>query len=136
MALSIKDFIKQIPNEPDIRNSRYVKIIKRIQKSPHEYHFITMTRIPGEGPRKHKQTIKDLAQTGINGTKEIWVTCDCARFMYTWEYSLTKVGASSIIYSNGEPPVSTNPRMYPAGCKHCYVAVNQILKAKGGISKK
>ena len=136
MPLSIKALIRNIPNEPDIINSRYVKIIKRTEKTPYEYSFITKTRIPGENPRQHKQLIKDLTGKGIAATESIWVSCDCARHKFAWEYALSKVGASSILHSNGEPPVSTNPRMYPAACKHVYLCINDVLQKKGGISKK
>jgi hypothetical protein len=135
MALSTKELISQIPKEPDIRNSRYVSIVNRREKSLQEYQFITVTTIPGQKPRKHKQTIIDLSKKGMRDSSAIWVQCDCERFKFTWEYALAKVGASRIFYSNGEPPVSTNPRLYPACCKHLYFCLNDLLKKKGGISR-
>lgn len=131
MPLSTKELIQNIPNEPDARNSRYVRIIKAMKQGKgDEYHYNTITRIPGESPRKHKQWIKDLSGKGLYNSTEIFVSCDCERFKFKWEYALWKRGASMIKFSNGEPPVTTNPNLHPAACKHCYVVLSDILKKK------
>jgi hypothetical protein len=131
MALSLKELINNIPREPDVKNSRYVRIFKAQKKSEHEFWYQTVTNIPGEKARKHKQWVKDLSQQGLNQSKEIWVSCDCQRFKYFWEYALWKRGASMIRFCNGEPPVEKNPRMWPACCKHLYVVLSDILRKKG-----
>ncbi len=46
------------------------------------------------------------------------VACSCADNLYRWEYSNARKKAADIYYSNGEPPVSTNPRLIPGMCKH------------------
>lgn len=49
------------------------------------------------------------------------VSCSCADFCFREEWVLTERDAADIEYSNGEPPVVTNP---PPGtpyiCKHLY----------------
>lgn len=57
----------------------------------------------------------------------IWVSCNCPYFLYNCEAALTKYGSSSIKYSNGAKPSTTNPRMIPFGCKHVYRAINTSL---------
>ncbi len=130
MALSLKELINNIPREPDVKNSRYVRILKAQRKSDHEFWYQTMTRVPGEKPRRHVQWIKDLSKKGLTNSTEIWVSCDCERHKFTWEYSLWKRGASMIRFSNGEPPVETNPRLWPAACKHVYIVLGDILRKK------
>lgn len=53
-------------------------------------------------------------------------SCDCENFMYMWEYALAHFKASFIKYSNGEPPVTTNPGLIPAACKHLWLAFRTI----------
>ena len=60
--------------------------------------------------------------------KTLWCSCSCEYFLFHCEFALTQHGASSIINSNGEPPVVTNPRMIPKVCKH----VAAVLE--GGIT--
>lgn len=131
MALSLKELIKNIPKEPDAKNSRYVRISKATKKADHEYWYQTVTNIPGQKSRKHTQWIKDLTKKGLYNTPEIFVACDCERHKFVWEYALWKRGASMIRFCNGEPPVETNPRLWPAACKHVYVVLNDILRKKG-----
>ena len=74
--------------------------------------------------------------------KALWCTCSCEYWLFHCEYALTEYGASSIINSNGEPPVVTNPRMIPKVCKHIaavlesriadrLVAAHKRAKARG-----
>ena len=136
MPLSTKELINNIPNEPDIKNARYVRISRTAPKTPYSYEFETVTNIPGQRPRKHKQWIEDLSKKGLVESKDIWVSCSCPRFKFMWEYALAKIGASSIKYSNGEPPVETNPRLKKAACKHVFVCLNNILRKRGKFGSK
>lgn len=64
-----------------------------------------------------------LAAGGIKTTNPSWVHCDCEHFLFTCEYALTSYGSSSIIDSNGKPPVFTNPKLLPCICKHIIAVV-------------
>ena len=94
------------------------------------YLYTTITKIPGDFSRKHKIWIRDLDGKDILTSKKIWVSCDCDRFQYVWEYALTKRNASTIRFSNGEPPVVKNPRLHPAGCKHVYRVLSDLARYK------
>lgn len=135
MPLSTKELIRNIPNEPDARNAKYVHVFTRKVLDKAYFLFTTVTKIPGDFSRKHKIWIKDLDEKDIMSSKRLWVSCDCDRFQYTWEYALTKRGASSIRFSNGEPPVDKNPRQLPAGCKHIYRVLAHLAKAKKTSAK-
>ena len=52
--------------------------------------------------------------------------------MFRWEYANNLVGASDIIYGNGDPPDETNPKYRPGMCKHL-LALRTLIKAKHGI---
>ncbi len=59
---------------------------------------------------------------------DAWVKCSCPWFLFNAEYALAKVGSSEIDYSNGRPPVVTNPHTLPCLCKHLYAAIPLVLK--------
>jgi hypothetical protein len=97
----------------------------------------TITSIPGQKPRKHNQVIylnKFMTSTEDLLPKlskeKIRCTCDCARFVYNWEYALARRKAAEIKFGNGEPPVKTNPRMIPAPCKHLVKVLTRIIAKK------
>lgn len=54
----------------------------------------------------------------VNRHRKVLVQCSCENFVYVFEYANASVGASRLIYSNGEPPLMTNPRLAPGCCKH------------------
>ena len=60
------------------------------------------------------------------GKSYLKVSCECGDFWCHWEYALNKRGASDIQYSNGEPPVVTNPRNIAGVCKHIMALFMQI----------
>lgn len=68
--------------------------------------------------RQYGTDLISLAAGGIRTTHRSWVHCSCEHFLFSCEFALAKRGSSSIINSNGEPPVVTNPRMLPMVCKH------------------
>lgn len=55
------------------------------------------------------------------------VSCTCDDFMFVWEYALAKQGAAKIEYSNGEPPIDTNPQLRPGCCKHIYCLATTLI---------
>ena len=60
------------------------------------------------------------------------VSCSCPDYMYRWEYANNLVGASDIIYGNGEAPDETNPQYRPGLCKHL-LALRTLIKTKHGV---
>lgn len=71
---------------------------------------------------------EDLSKP-VNRHRKVLVQCSCENFVYVFEYANASVGASRLIYSNGEPPNFTNPRLAPGCCKHI------IALAKVAIEK-
>jgi hypothetical protein len=65
---------------------------------------------------------------GIQPASRCWVWCNCPYFKYHCEVALAHRGSSSIINSNGAPPVFTNPRQIPLICKHGYMTIIRVLK--------
>lgn len=60
------------------------------------------------------------------------VSCSCPDYLFRHEYSNHTVGASDIIYGNGEPPVETNAEMRPGLCKHL-IALRTIIMEKHNV---
>lgn len=58
------------------------------------------------------------------------VGCSCPDHLYRWEYALTRRGASYHTYSNGEPPVDTNPKLIPGVCKHVVALISTLRRQK------
>jgi len=65
----------------------------------------------------------------INRHQKVLVQCSCENFVYVWEYANATVGASRLIYSNGEPPNFTNPKLAVGLCKHL-IALAKIIMEK------
>jgi hypothetical protein len=108
------------------------------EKTPYYEAMIKAKSTLGATPRPLKKTeihnviirqygtnVAELAAGGVRTTHKTWVHCSCEHFLFTCEYALAKYGSSSIISSNGKPPVITNPRLLPVVCKHI-VAVTAI----------
>jgi hypothetical protein len=64
--------------------------------------------------------------TFLNKKLQCIVSCSCFDNTMRWEFSNTQKGASEIEYSNGEPPVVTNPRQIVGMCKHLCKLYNTI----------
>ena len=64
------------------------------------------------------------------GKSYIKVSCECGDFWSHWEYALNRRGAADIEYSNGEPPVVTNPTLIAGACKHI-MAMFQLIQHNG-----
>lgn len=62
----------------------------------------------------------------VNRHKKVLVQCTCENFVYVFEYANATVGASRLIYSNGEAPNMTNPMLLPGCCKHI-IALAKIV---------
>jgi len=109
----------------------YVKMVSaKVLKRRPLWRTITRTNVLGERPRKHYQEIEILSGDSISNKDKLKVSCDCGFFQYTCEVALFLRGAADIIYSNGEMPVHTNPKKVPLVCKHLYVSLIRLIKAK------
>lgn len=73
--------------------------------------------------------LDDNEHTPVNRHRKVLVQCSCESFVYVWEYANATVGASRLIYSNGERPVFTNPNLAYGLCKHL-VALAKIIMEK------
>lgn len=54
------------------------------------------------------------------------LSCSCGDNTFRWEASNSYKGAANIEYSNGEPPVVTNPTFAIGACKHLYALMIKI----------
>lgn len=83
-------------------------------------------------PRKHTQYVypKDPKTKGRLSDVDVKVACDCQRHMYYYEVALHERGAADIIYSNGEPPYDTNPRLLASPCKHQVRVLSLIVSGR------
>lgn len=94
--------------------------------TPREY-TIGMRLRQAKDQNKYVSSIKFLDKE-LN----VKVSCSCPDFMFRHEFANSQVGASDIIYGNGEPPTETNPSHTPGLCKHL-LALRKILKDKHGV---
>lgn len=65
-------------------------------------------------------------------TDRVKLSCNCADFVYRWEYALYKKGGADIVYGNGDAPGTTNPGMALGACKHL-IALDQVIRERGLI---
>jgi len=129
-GLSAHYMLRRTPKYVRARGG-FVKMIstKSLKRRP-LWRTVTRTNVLGERPRKHHQEIEILSGESITDKGRLKVSCDCGFFMYTCEVALFLRGAADIIYSNGEMPVYTNPKKVPLVCKHLYVVLSRLIKAK------
>lgn len=93
---------------------------------------------PGKVRRKHNTFIigaeldkeNNPVKKPINRHRKIIVSCACESYVFTFEYANAAHGASRIVYSNGEPPVMTNPQLAPGLCKHLVAVARLLIKAE------
>lgn len=71
--------------------------------------------------------LDDNQDKQVHTHRKVLVQCQCEAFVFNFEYANATVGASRLIYSNGQPPVYTNPGLMPGLCKHL-VALMKIAK--------
>lgn len=84
----------------------------------------------GDVKPKYKCSIIGLENTDSLSDQRCMVSCECDRFMYYFEYALMKKGAAKVKYSNGEPPVVTNPNLITGMCKHLISLSKYLIKRK------
>lgn len=100
-------------------DGRGIVIAKTKSKTP------TVTAVP----REHVTVIESLDGYKISESgAHVKVSCDCGFFTFVCEYALTKYGASTIKYCNGQPPNITNPEERPFLCKHLAILGLALLR--------
>lgn len=107
-------------NTPNLQTelSQYVKVLRKTASLTSfgvpELFYITKSKEPTTSAKPpHLRTVIRW----FPGTEDnLWVSCSCEWFMFNCEYALWTHNASSIIYSNGEPALITNPRNIPMCC--------------------
>lgn len=128
-GMDIDQLISCIRFEPDKRNSRFVRLLS-LQNRGNFVDTITRTSIPGEEIRFHRQRIM-VKMRRKNAKPFLLVFCDCGRWLYQWEFSMAKRGATTIKYGNGEPPVETNRSLQPGIC----IAKGTYISTRKGLIK-
>lgn len=124
---------------PEIRTARGVQLMS-IQKTKIQFPKGKLKGFQGYRARtfttenSHRHEVVVFYEPDKNGdlrdSSRVVSSCTCARHLYMWEYANARVGLSFIYYSNGQPPVQTNPRMYPSLCKHGLVTFGYLLRKR------
>lgn len=78
--------------------------------------------VKNSDPHRHMTMI-----TFLNNKLQCVVNCSCEDYTYRWETSNSYKEAAKLDYSNGDPPVFTNPSFKNALCKH---AISLYLKIR------
>lgn len=80
----------------------------------------------GKGVRRKKVSILE---------RPAWVHCSCEWFTFYCEVALASRNSSSVINSNGNAPVETNPRQWPYICKHILAVLDRLKNIKFKMPK-
>lgn len=114
----------------DSKYVRYVSVtsLKKLPSPLSGYESRTITVDEKKQARRYHHFV--IARDGLPVTKSkaVKVSCTCKRFLYYYEYVLSQKGAADIIYSNGDPALSTNPSGYLGVCKHLLAVFTKIAK--------
>ena len=135
MSMTMEQILKRTPaNRKD--KAVYVKI-KELKSRKTSYSTIvykakTTSSHTTTGVKKRGQQSTYVTTIETNG-KMCVVSCSCEDFAYRWEVALNKKKAARIEYSNGEPPVDTNPSLIPGCCGHL-VSLGLLLIRKGKVA--
>lgn len=122
-------------------NSKFVKILNYKEGRDKQGQAVAMakTYTPYELNVHHRiQPSRDKNRyvssiTFIDKKLNVKVSCSCPDYVFAgWEFANAQVGASDIIYGNGEPPTVRNPDNRPGLCKHL-IALRSVIKQKHGI---
>lgn len=133
-GMSLKGLLRKTPKLFKA-NSKHV-VVKKLKKAK------TKTGLPAiqgkcfsEDFTGAKQTIYDLYVIGIDSKttpvsqqKRVLVSCNCASYVFTFEYANAHHGCSKIIYGNGDAPDYTNPGKLPGMCKHLVAFTAEIVQ--------
>jgi len=143
-GLSLDQVVKLMPYRPDIFNANNVFTVTSFKGKQYPklgtlpgtgnkaVSYITVTK-DEKGRRYHRQLIyaRDPNYKGrLIDCPQIVFSCDCERWKYMWEYAVWRKGAAEVVFGNGEPPKTTNPRMRNAVCKHIFRVRKGLRKRK------
>lgn len=129
--MKLDRFLKKT-NKVDLKNSNNVRIFQLKKLKAGGFWALTITRIPGQSPRKHFCKIwpRDPKYIGkISECPHVLVTCDCERNKFKWEVANNVHKVSPIRYSDGSMPNETNPNLRYGPCKHL-VRLGRVLLNK------
>lgn len=134
--LNLKQLMARTDAERKQR-AQYVKILKlKAGYTSHGQGFVsaqTYSRFKvdqsGKLVRNTEPTKYVSVIVFLNRKLQCKVACSCDDNMFRWEFANSEKGASEIEYSNGQPPVVTNPAYKPGLCKHL-VALVEAIKPK------
>ncbi|SRR6266481_404492 len=137
MTLNLRQ-IKRKASLVDIDKAQYVRVLQEQIKYRRRglVRFITET-LPKRGEkinvyRKHEQLIypadRSIYKGSIINCPAIKISCNCERWLFYYEVAGYKAGIADIIYSNGEPPVHTNPSLKVGLCGHLVKVLSYIEK--------
>lgn len=131
--LNLKQLVRQTDKERKQR-AQYVKVlgvktgylksglgyVASKSKSTHKVNAAgKLVRVAS--PTQHITVI-----TFVDKKLNVHCACSCEDNTFRWEYANTQKGAAEIEYSNGEPPVTTNPQLRNSLCKHMVALVDRI----------
>lgn len=135
---SLKELIRNTPrlfmnNAVDVEAHRYKKLTTKAGKPAVKGIMVTNDPWrPDKVKRYHETYIVGLDKNGENKPlyrhKRVLVQCGCENYVFTWEYANARCGAAYLIYSNGEPPVWTNPGMAVGLCKHLIALAKIVIE--------
>lgn len=124
-GMTLRQLIRSTPrlfinNAIDVEAHKYKK--KRTLTGKPVLQGIMWTNDPyrPDKVRRYHETyivgLDDDQDKPIHKHKKVLCQCACEAFVYNFEYANATVGASRLIYSNGQPPVYTNPGLLPGLC--------------------
>lgn len=123
---------------PDVVKSNDVSIVgfqryqDRFGRKGFKAHTSTRSK-KSKTSRPHICTVvaKDKDYKGkLTQAAGVIADCDCGRWLYKWEFAVWKKGAADLRRGNGEPPVTTNPSLYPSPCKHLYRLLLRVMSGR------
>ena len=123
--LTLRQIFKRT-SEDRKQRALYVKILQmKTGHTPEGLGFVAAktyseynVNAQGELVRNPSKTRYISQITFIDRKLHCHVSCSCDDNLFRWEYANTHRNASEIEYSNGEPPIDTNPGFKPGLCKH------------------
>lgn len=133
-----KDYVsfERLFRNAAVTDSKYVKDVtvtslKRFPKATGVVGYESKTVTIDEKKQARKYNHYVIALDGklpITQSKAIKISCQCARFLYYYEYPLWKRNAADIIYGNGQPALTTNPSSIASCCKHVLSVLYRLIQ--------
>lgn len=120
-TLTVKELVaitKQFMPGVFVTARRAIRLLKRRTDVMYgEQRGIGFVCVNSESRHRH------LSVVVIQEDGKAKLTCDCEMFKFHCEVALYARGVAHIVYSNGGPPLKTNPSMIPYLCPHLLVAI-------------